>query len=168
WTRWWTTGDGVIIARLAQDASGAVPPSETGRDDVPTSHDHFEVLCRSVAAILGLFQRAPHVQAVGQPPGEYDAVLADLNGGGARVGPGDKIVDRVGIDPPYERPKATLLSRIAAAHRCRSLWTEELGSATVVGSRSDLQTVLELYERLLHHALAALRSPSVATGRPSR
>lgn len=169
WTRWWTTGDGVIVARLAQEASGAVPPSETGRDDdVPTSHDHFEGLCRSVAAILGLFQRAPHVQAIGPPPGDYDAVLVDLNGGGARIGPGDKIVHRVGIDPPYERPKATLLSRIAAAHRCRSLWNEELGAATVAGSPSDLLIVQELYERLLHHALAAMRSPSVATGRPSR
>ncbi len=42
---------------------------------------------------------------------------------------------RVGIDRPYESPKAMLLGAVAEANRCRIVWSQELGFVTVWASQ---------------------------------
>ncbi|CCH77348.1 conserved hypothetical protein [Nostocoides japonicum T1-X7] len=69
---------------------------------------------------------------------------------------------RIGIDRPYESPKALLLGAVAAANRCRTVWSKELGFVTVVGFEPDLEAVETLFTSLL---LQAVRS---ATGAGSR
>lgn len=63
---------------------------------------------------------------------------------------------RIGIDNPYEAPKATLLDAVASANRCRAVWSKELGFVTVVGFPTDLDTVEMLFTSLLVQASAAL------------
>jgi hypothetical protein len=63
---------------------------------------------------------------------------------------------RIGIDNPYEAPKATLLDAVASANRTRAVWAKDLGFATVVGYPTDLDTVEILFTSLLVQATTAL------------
>jgi hypothetical protein len=63
---------------------------------------------------------------------------------------------RIGIDNPYEGPKASLLSAVAQANRCRAVWTKDLGFCTVVGFESDLDAVELLFTSLLLQATRAM------------
>lgn len=63
---------------------------------------------------------------------------------------------RIGIDNPYEAPKATLLDAVASANRTRAVWARELGFATVVGHVTDLDTVELLFTSLLVQATTAM------------
>jgi hypothetical protein len=65
---------------------------------------------------------------------------------------------RVGVDNPYEQPKAVLLEVVASANRCRSVWSKNLGFATVIGFEPDLDAVELLYTSLLVQATAALQA----------
>ncbi|MFF0445760.1 DUF2786 domain-containing protein [Streptomyces sp. NPDC004609] len=63
---------------------------------------------------------------------------------------------RIGVDPPYETSKAILLDAVASANRCRAVWNEGFGFATVVGFDSDLEAVELLYTSLLVQGTAAM------------
>jgi hypothetical protein len=65
---------------------------------------------------------------------------------------------RVGVEAPYEQPKAVLLEAVARANRCRSVWSKNLGFATVIGFEADLDAVELLYTSLLVQATAALQA----------
>ncbi|MFC0864260.1 DUF2786 domain-containing protein [Sphaerimonospora cavernae] len=64
---------------------------------------------------------------------------------------------RLGIDAPYEAPKAVLLDVIAKANHCRSVWSRRLGFATVLGFPADLAAVEVLFTSLLVQATTAMR-----------
>ncbi|MDI5963408.1 DUF2786 domain-containing protein [Streptantibioticus silvisoli] len=79
---------------------------------------------------------------------------ADRPGGG----PGTR---RIGVDRPYEGPKALLLDAVASANRCETVWSADFGFSTVVGHEPDLDAVELLYTSLLVQADHALhRGPS--------
>jgi hypothetical protein len=63
---------------------------------------------------------------------------------------------RIGIDTPYDGPKASLLTAVASANACRMVWTRELGFGTVVGFEGDLEAVELLFTSLLVQANAAM------------
>lgn len=63
---------------------------------------------------------------------------------------------RLGVENPYEQPKALLLEQVAAANRCRAVWSRQLGFATVLGFAADLDAVELLYTSLLVQATAAM------------
>ncbi|MGW1801411.1 DUF2786 domain-containing protein [Streptomyces sp. NPDC001984] len=65
---------------------------------------------------------------------------------------------RVGVENPYEQPKAILLEVVAQANRCRSVWSKNLGFATVIGFEADLDSVELLYTSLLVQVAAALQA----------
>ncbi len=82
------------------------------------------------------------------------------------AGPGAR---RIGVERPYEAPKALLLDAVAAANRCRAVWSAEFGFSTVVGWEADLDAVEVLYTSLLVQAEAAMRhggapGPAAGTG----
>ncbi|MGF1426331.1 DUF2786 domain-containing protein [Kitasatospora sp. LaBMicrA B282] len=81
-----------------------------------------------------------------------EALLAGGSGGDSRP---DAV--RIGVDSPYEGPKAMLLDAVAAANRCRVVWSKEFGFCTVVGFESDLDAVDLLYTSLLVQATAAMQ-----------
>ncbi|MDX2706741.1 DUF2786 domain-containing protein [Streptomyces sp. PA03-6a] len=95
-----------------------------------------------------------------------EALVAGTAPGGG--GPGTR---RIGVERPYEAPKALLLDAVAAANRCRAVWSAEFGFSTVVGWEADLEAVEVLYTSLLVQAEAAMRgggAPGPATRRPGR
>ena len=63
---------------------------------------------------------------------------------------------RIGIDSPYEAPKAILLSAVAGANRCRTAWSRDLGFSTVIGFPADLDAVELLFTSLLVQATTAM------------
>jgi hypothetical protein len=63
---------------------------------------------------------------------------------------------RIGIDNPYEGPKAMLLGAVAEANRCRTVWSRDLGFSTAVGFPADLDAVELLFTSLLVQATTAM------------
>jgi hypothetical protein len=74
--------------------------------------------------------------------------------GGTGAGPGGR---RIGIDRPYEAPKALLLDVVSAANRCRSIWSKNLGFVTLVGFEADLEAAETIFTSLLVQANHAMR-----------
>lgn len=75
---------------------------------------------------------------------------------------------RIGLDNPYEGPKAMLLDAVAAANRCRLVWSKELGFATVIGFEPDLDAVDVLFTSLLVQATRAMTAAGRRTDRHGR
>lgn len=75
---------------------------------------------------------------------------------------------RIGIDNPYEAPKAMLLTAVAEANRCRTVWSRELGFSTVVGFAADLDAVELLFTSLLVQATTAMMHAGSQTDRYGR
>ncbi|WBB80727.1 DUF2786 domain-containing protein [Micromonospora sp. WMMD882] len=63
---------------------------------------------------------------------------------------------RLGTDAPYAGAKALLAQEVAAANRCESVWSDDLGFATVLGFPADLDAVEVLYTSLLVQATTAM------------
>lgn len=63
---------------------------------------------------------------------------------------------RIGIDNPYEAPKALLLDAVASANRCRAVWASALGFVTVLGFPADIDAVELLFTSLLVQATTAM------------
>lgn len=78
--------------------------------------------------------------------------------GGASAGPD---AHRIGIDRPYENAKAVLLTVVADANRCRTVWSRELGFMTVLGFAADLAAVETLFTSLLVQATQAVQREGV-------
>ena len=78
--------------------------------------------------------------------------VADHDRGRAPVAAGR----RMWIDSPYAGAKALLVQAVATANRCRTVWTENLGFVTVVGSETDLDLVELLTTSLLVQANRAM------------
>jgi len=72
---------------------------------------------------------------------------------------------RIGIDNPYDGPKAMLLDAVASANRCRMVWSRELGFGTVIGFESDLEGVEVLFTSLLVQATRTLTTAGSRTDR---
>jgi hypothetical protein len=80
-----------------------------------------------------------------------EALLAAASGSACEPG-----ACRIGIDNPYEAPKAVLLDAVAQANRSRSVWSKDLGFCTVVGFPADLEAVELLYTSLLVQATGGM------------
>jgi hypothetical protein len=66
------------------------------------------------------------------------------------------IARRVGIDDPYASAKAFLLTEVAAASRCRSVWSQDFGFSTVFGFPAEVDAVELLFTSLLVQATSAM------------
>jgi hypothetical protein len=77
----------------------------------------------------------------------------------AKAGSKDEPVGvRVGIDNPYEDPKATLLQRVTEANGCRAAFSKALGFSTVVGFARDVDAVEVMFTSLLVQATSTMIS----------
>jgi Protein of unknown function (DUF2786) len=75
---------------------------------------------------------------------------------------------RIGIDNPYEVPKAMLLGAVAEANRCRTIWSRDLGFSTAIGFPADLDAVELLFTSLLVQATTAMAKAGSRTDRHGR
>lgn len=94
-----------------------------------------------------------------------DAAVLAASAAGPSDGPA---AVRVGIDPPYEGPKASLLNVVAQANRGRVVWSSSLGFATVVGFPADLRAIEGLFTSLLVQATRAMTHAAAEAGAGSR
>ena len=92
------------------------------------------------------------------------ALLADLDHGPC----GQPSGRRIGIDNPYEGPKALLLGAVAEANRCRTVWSRELGFSTAIGFPTDLDAVELLFTSLLVQATTAMMQAGPRTDQYGR
>jgi len=69
---------------------------------------------------------------------------------------GEPSVRRLLVDDPYADAKASLTAEVAAANRCRTVYTSDLGSVTVFGYEADLDAVELLTASLLAQATGAM------------
>jgi len=70
---------------------------------------------------------------------------------------GDTRGRRLPVEAPYEQHKASLLSVVAEANHCRSVWHKDLGMCTVMGAAGDVDAVELLFTSLLLQATRAMR-----------
>lgn len=63
---------------------------------------------------------------------------------------------RIPVAAPYAKDKVRLLSAVARANRCRTVWDEHLALATVVGYDAELRAVELLFASLLVQATSAM------------
>jgi hypothetical protein len=75
---------------------------------------------------------------------------------------------RLPVDDPYAGAKSILLSEVASANRCRSVWSKPLGFSTVIGFDADLEFVEILYTSLLVQATAAMVAAGAYVDRRGR
>jgi hypothetical protein len=81
-----------------------------------------------------------------------DQALLDQAGGGSAT-PEAEVIH---IADPYASAKSILLHQVADANRCRSVWSQHAGTATVFGFAVDLAAVELLYTSLLVQATTAM------------
>lgn len=180
-TVWWKGG--YLAARQARDGAGRLvtvsgvlellglltglprleslsPPPGVARRTV-RSHTVSEKTLVRVRALLAKAESTPYeaeaatfTSAAQSLMAKYsiDAAMLEAQPGGGDAPAGI----RVGIDAPYEQPKVVLLNLIAEANRCRVIWSQELGFATVLGFWADLSWVEMLFTSLLVQAQTAL------------
>lgn len=80
------------------------------------------------------------------------ALLASLD----QTSSEEPIGRRIGIDNPYDGPKTMLLTAVAEANRCRTVWSRDLGFSTAIGFPTDLDAVELLFTSLLVQATTAM------------
>lgn len=83
-----------------------------------------------------------------------DAAMLAATAPGGHDGPGST---RIYLHAPYEEQKMHLLSSIANANRCKSIWLTQLGCVSVVGFASDLLAVDALFTSLLVQGTSAMQ-----------
>jgi hypothetical protein len=94
-----------------------------------------------------------------------DEALLVARAGDAAVVP---FARRIGVDHPYESEKASLLSAVASANRCHTVWSSELGFSTVFGFDADIDAVDLLYTSLLVQANRAMAQSEPPGGKAGR
>jgi hypothetical protein len=94
---------------------------------------------------------------------DHALLAARPHGATARVD--EPAAVRIGIDAPYEQAKALLLQEVSTANRCRSVWSADLGFATVLGFPADVESVELLYTSLLVQATAVMVRAGSQRGR---
>jgi hypothetical protein len=91
---------------------------------------------------------------------------------GAGTGAGDTAAGTIGVrlavDDPYASAKSMLLSEVAAANGCRTVWSKGLGFSTVFGFESDVAFAEVLYTSLLVQATAAMVAAGSQADRSGR
>src|SRR5690606_6466313 len=94
-----------------------------------------------------------------------DRAMLEATDEQAHRGPG---AVRLAVDRPYEQPKMLLLSVVASANRCRALWNQSVGFATVVGHGPDRRAVELLFTSLLVQATTAMQREGERPGGRTR
>ncbi len=75
---------------------------------------------------------------------------------------------RVHLDNPYLKEKVSLLAVIGTVNTVRTVWSQRLAIATVIGAPAALEQVELLYTSLLVQATRAMRARSPRGGAPGR
>ncbi|GAA1671133.1 DUF2786 domain-containing protein [Nonomuraea maheshkhaliensis] len=157
-----------LLAGLPRLEMLGPPPGHARRQDRARPHAVSEKTLTRVRGLLAKAESTPYeaeartfTAAAQSLMAKYsiDAAMLDAAALGVRQGGGAAPQGvRIGVDAPYEQPKAVLLDLVAEANRCRVIWSRELGFATVLGFAADLSFVEMLFTSLLVQAQTALEN----------
>jgi hypothetical protein len=172
WSNWEQLGAGVellgLLTHLPAQPCLLPPPSQWGRGRSPSVNrprPSDTVDSRILAKVRALLAKAEstnfeaEADALTAKAQELmarhaidQAMVADRDGtrGDAPSG------RRIGIDDPYPLGKANLLSAVARANRCRTVWEDKYGFSTLFGFATDMDIVEVLYTSLLVQATRAM------------
>lgn len=92
------------------------------------------------------------------------ALLEEGAGGSASAVEGRRIL----VDDPYASSKAILVSVIARANRCKSVWSGDFCFSTVFGHAGDLDDVEMLHASLLTQMTSAMLTAGKTSVQPGR
>ncbi|MCD0483964.1 DUF2786 domain-containing protein [Streptacidiphilus sp. ASG 303] len=151
-----------LLVRLPRITPVAPPPgSRFPRPGSAPAAAAPRMLAR-VRALLAKAEATPYAE-------EADAFTAKAQQLAARYSIDEALLDadpahpaggpearRIGVEEPYAAAKAVLLDAVAAANRCRSVWSSDLGFSTVVGYGPDLDAVELLHASLLAQATGGM------------
>lgn len=153
-----------LLGRLPRIAPVGPPPGSGGRRARRQPDPRLTPEPRMLVRIRALLAKAESTEY----PAEADAFTAKAQQLMAQHSISAALLDadaevenepaarRIGIDNPYEAPKALLLDAVTEANRCRSVWSRHFGFSTVVGYEPDLDSVELLYTSLLIQATTAM------------
>ncbi|WP_182877900.1 DUF2786 domain-containing protein [Microbispora sp. H10670] len=154
----------IILLATLQPLERLCPPPGSARRTARTAGRVDERMLARVRALLAKAEstefeaEAETFTAAAQSLMARYSIDAALLAAGAANRPDDEPQGRrLGIDAPYEEPKAVLLDVIASANHCRSIWSRHLGFATVLGFPAGLAAVEVLFTSLLVQATTAMR-----------
>jgi hypothetical protein len=135
-------------------------PGQLAHDDLPQASPRDERMLARVRALLAkaesteFEEEAEALTAKAQELIARHAIAEALLHTPDDVG--DPLLRRILLNDPYIDAKAALLSRIAAANRCRAVYTPACGWVTVFGYNQDLNAVELLTASLLTQATSAM------------
>ncbi len=94
-----------------------------------------------------------------------DKAMIDRQDGGQRALP---VPRRYWLDNPYSEAKSVLLSCVASANRCESIYSPDLGFSTAFGFADDLDVVDLLFTSLLVQGSSAVQAAGSVRDRSGR
>lgn len=154
----------VLIPAPGTVVAGADPRVRGGRPAAPPSGD--AVSTRTLDRIRALLAKAEsttfpeeaetYTAKAQELMARHSIDAALIEAAAGRSSGAEPAGVRIGVDAPYEMAKSILLSEVAKANRCRSVWSKALGSCTVFGFPTDLELVELLYTSLLVQATSAV------------
>jgi hypothetical protein len=130
-------------------------------------------MLEKVRALLAKAESTTFPEEAEALSGKAQELMARHSIDAAMVGAGAPADDgptgmRLPVDDPYAGPKSMLLHEVAAANRCRAVWSKGLGFSTVMGFESDLAFVEVLYTSLLVQATSAMVASGTHVDRSGR
>ncbi|MBO0822089.1 MAG: DUF2786 domain-containing protein [Nocardiopsaceae bacterium] len=154
------SGTGTGTGTATGTGTGASAGSGTGTPDRPAKGADDRVLGR-IRALLAKAESTEFPEEAEALSGRAQELMAKYSidhallaaRAGEEEAPGGR---RIGVDNPYESAKVQLLTEVARANRCRTVWLRELGLVTVIGFRADLDAVELLFTSLLVQANTAM------------
>ena len=146
----------------------APPPGATGEADVD------QRVLEKVRLLLAKAESTPYEAEAETFTAGAQAMMARHSIDAARLaarapstGTGPRTT-RIHVFAPYEQPKMRLLAAIGHANRCRTVWHEDLGCASVVGFPADLLAVEALFTSLLVQGTTAMQRHGSRTDHAGR
>ncbi|MER7008051.1 DUF2786 domain-containing protein [Dactylosporangium sp. NPDC000555] len=165
----------VVLAELPAIEVLVPPPGTAPRRAVPAAARVDERLLDRVRALLAKAESTGYpaeaetytakAQELIARHSIDEALLAGAGGPEAGVVP---FARRIGVDHPYESEKASLLSAVAQANRCHTVWSPDYGFTTVFGFDADIDAVDLLYTSLLVQAGRAMARSEPPGGKAGR
>jgi hypothetical protein len=149
------------------------PPSSWSRRRPAAGRSSGPVDERVAAKILALLAKAestefgPEAEALSAKAQELmtryaidHALLAGAGAGAGGAAGEQPVRRRVLIHDPYANGKSMLLSQVARANRCKSIWFAEAGFTTIVGWPTDLAMTTLLFTSLVTQCSTAMQAAS--------
>lgn len=163
---WCAAGALALLASLPTVPMLLTPPGRWTGDPISVAGATTGVDPRVLSRVRALLTKAESTQFEAEAEAlsakaqelmarhSVDRAVVDSHGGEGA----EPLGRRIGVEAPYIDAKVLLLSEVASANRCRSVWSRGLCFCTVFGFEPDVEAAELLYTSLLVQAGTAMRA----------